>query len=105
MLSPALSLLDSDSLLTHRMTLGGLDSRFFSGAINYIPSPSKAFWTIQLDNIILGSSQSLGISFPTVNIDTGTTNIYIPLHSATTLFNAIPGSQSVGYGLYTIPCK
>lgn len=101
----SLTFCDLCSLWTYSMTLGGVNSQFFSGAINYIPAPTRAFWTIQLDNIILGSSKSLGINFANVNIDTGTTNIYMPLHAATTLFNAIPGSQSVGYGLYTIPCK
>lgn len=51
------------------MTVGGVDGNFFSGAINYMSSPSQAYWQITLDNIVIGGN-ALGISASGVNIDT-----------------------------------
>lgn len=86
------------------MTLGYINSTLFTGAINYIKVTSIYFWMIPLDDIMINGI-SLKVTTQQVNIDSGTTNIYVPLSVATLIYQTIPGSNAVANGIYTYPCS
>lgn len=50
------------------------------------------------------NGNSLQISSVGANIDTGTTNILMPVRAANAIYAQIPGSTTNGKGIYLYPC-
>jgi len=74
------------------ITFGGTDSQYYTGSILYVPTQKgPGFWTVQLDNISVGST-SLGIS-KSVIVDTGTTLILLSHSDCAAIYGKIPGSK------------
>lgn len=92
-------------------TLGGTDSSFYTGDIEYlnvIGSP-PSFWFLSLSQVtVQGKSISITTGSSAIAaIDTGTTLIGGPSKDVAAIYNAIPGSQPLPQsgGLYAFPCK
>lgn len=79
------------------MTVGGVNSSYFTGNINWIPIDQPAtYWKIPLQDVLVGG-KSLNISNSGVVIDTGTSLIGGPAAEVAAIYAAIPGSQAVKY--------
>lgn len=87
---------------SHSITIGGVDSTLFTGTINYNPVNSPYYWQITLDSMII-AGKTISVVQQTT-IDTGTTNLYMPLKMTELFYSKIPQSRSIGGGLYIYPC-
>jgi hypothetical protein len=51
------------------LTLGGIDSRYYTGGVTYLPVTRKAYWEVKMDSVKFGDVD-MGISHGAA-IDTG----------------------------------
>ncbi|OSX65551.1 hypothetical protein POSPLADRAFT_1054288 [Postia placenta MAD-698-R-SB12] len=90
---------DSDS----ELYLGGTNSSLYTGDLEYHDLVSSAgFWTIGGASAIV-NGQTVNSDFETI-IDSGTTLMYGPTDAVAKFYSGINGAQSLGSGLYGIPC-
>lgn len=93
------------------LTLGGTNSSFYTGEIEYINMPSGAtpsYWLQQISTITV---QGKALQIPTnqglAAIDTGTTLIGAPSALVSKIYSAVPGSKPLTgqyEGMYAFPC-
>jgi len=91
-------------------TLGGTNSTFFSGNIEFLSLASTpSFWLLSLASLTVnGKPVKLTTPDPLSAIDTGTTLIGGPHNDVVALYNSIPGSVDLGNsdpGFFAYPCN
>ncbi|KAI0065993.1 acid protease [Artomyces pyxidatus] len=95
------------------LTLGGTNSTYFQGDIDFqnFPAGSQtSFWLQQVSAVtVQGASVSVpGGDAALAAIDTGTTLIGAPTDAVNAIWAAVPGSQALGgdhAGFFAYPCK
>lgn len=96
------------------LTLGGQDSKHYTGAITKVPVTQKGYWQVALDQVIVNGKPGLLTSTTKgqAAIDTGTTIILAPTVAATAIYSQIPGSFPVpvaggvgGPTVFAYPCS
>ena len=80
------------------LMLGGVDSQYYEGAINYVPVIRKAYWQFDLDAIRLGGT--LLVRGTTAIADTGTSLLIGPKDQVKTLLESLklPSSSKSSSG-------
>ncbi len=84
------------------MTIGGYDPAFLIGNMVWLPVVDRAYWSVSLQsvrvgsNIVEGSSQAI--------LDTGTSLIACPKATAQRIHASI-GAVSIGEGMHAISCS
>ncbi|KAI8065613.1 aspartic proteinase [Gongronella butleri] len=91
------------------LTLGGVDSTKYTGAITYTPitstSPANEYWGIDISTITYGSTTVQSSSLPGI-VDTGTTLIYLETSVYTAFYSHISGYKyDSNTGLVVIPAS
>ena len=77
------------------LSIGGVNPYLYSGSISYISLTGTTYWSIPLEDITI-NGVSLGISFDSCIIDSGTTLISIPAADVATVYAKITGSTASG---------
>ncbi|KAJ7062712.1 acid protease [Mycena amicta] len=95
----------SDNKNDGEITFGALDpSKFDPATLVTIDNVSKnGFWEGALDAVTV-DGKDLGLAGRTAILDTGTTLCLLPQADAAAIHAAIPGSQDIGNGQFTVPC-
>ncbi|KAM0755529.1 acid protease [Meredithblackwellia eburnea MCA 4105] len=99
----------SETLAGGTLTIGGVDTSYYTGSINWISivQPS-GYWSIPLEGV---SSQgtSLGLTASAAVIDTGTSLIGAPTSAVQEIYAQIEGSEEISLsgesGYYSYPCS
>lgn len=93
------------------LMLGGIDDRYYTGDVHYVPVIRKAYWQFDVARIAVSGQQVVGAT--TAIADTGTSLLIGPKQQLRTLLEAVgiaPVSASGGGGgledgeQYTLPC-
>ena len=81
------------------MILGGVDDRFYTGALHYVPVTRKAYWQFALDGMLLGNVPMGGAAASAI-ADTGTSLLIGPKSEVARLITALslPSDDSAGGG-------
>lgn len=85
--------------------LGWTDSSLYSGNLAFNAVNSPYYWAISLDKMIVSGQTIASASTKICVIDTGTTDIYLPVAVADQIYSTIPGSYAIGNGLYVYSCR
>lgn len=86
-------------------TLGGTNSSFYTGDINWSTVIDEAYWLITLGGITI-NGQTVDLKGTSkVAVDTGTTLIGAPDSVVEQFYSQIPNSQKTSSGYYTFPCS
>ena len=58
------------------LTFGFYDEKYYTGSMTWVPVVSKDYWTIDMNNVIVGGVKFLkeGVAFPAI-VDSGTSLI------------------------------
>ena len=86
------------------MTLGGVNSTFFEGNVNWIPLTSRSYWEVQVQAVSVGGVP-VDLVLESAAIDTGTSLIGVPEAAAALIYERIPGSRRHTKSFYTFPCE
>ncbi|VDB96870.1 unnamed protein product [Peniophora sp. CBMAI 1063] len=89
------------------ITFGGRNTSLFQGDVDFQNFPngmSPAFWYQNVASLTVNGN-SVSISNGLAAIDTGTTLLAGPPDSVADFYNQIPGSRSIGQGMYSYPCS
>lgn len=84
--------------------LGGIDSKYYKGSLDYHNVTRKAYWQIHMDQVAVGSSLTLCKGGCEAIVDTGTSLIVGPVEEVRELQKAI-GAVPLIQGEYMIPCE
>jgi len=84
---------------------GGTDSSYYTGTIQYVPVKQQTYWTIHLQEIYVGTSNTLAclILGCTAIVDTGTSLIVGPTQGANALLKKIGNVESDCSNLKSLP--
>jgi len=86
-----------------QITFGAVDDSQIDGSLSQLDNQSEdGYWMVNLDKVEV-SGKSVGGGGKAV-LDTGTSLIIAPKHTADAIHDAIPGAKSDGQGGYTLPC-
>ncbi|KAJ3563090.1 hypothetical protein NP233_g9166 [Leucocoprinus birnbaumii] len=89
-------------------TLGGTNTKYFSGEIEFIDMPqvsTPTYWFLSMTNVTV-QGRSIPISTGSLAaIDTGTTFIGGPTADVQAIWNAVPGAQKLPGGYWAFPCN
>ncbi|KAI3643020.1 hypothetical protein MP228_012575 [Amoeboaphelidium protococcarum] len=83
------------------MTLGGVDSQYYTGDITYLPVSRQAYWEVQMDTLIMGD-ENMEMRRGAA-IDTGTSLIACPSKDADRI-NEKLGGLRLPTGQYLVNC-
>uniref|UniRef100_A0A8D1V047 Cathepsin D n=1 Tax=Sus scrofa TaxID=9823 RepID=A0A8D1V047_PIG len=86
------------------LMLGGIDSKYYKGSLDYHNVTRKAYWQIHMDQVAVGSSLTLCKGGCEAIVDTGTSLIVGPVEEVRELQKAI-GAVPLIQGEYMIPCE
>ncbi|KAM6159455.1 cathepsin D [Rhynchocyon petersi] len=86
------------------LMLGGIDSKYYKGSMNYINVTRKAYWQIHMDSVDVGSKLTLCKGGCEAIVDTGTSLMVGPVEEVTELQRAL-GAIPLIQGEYMIPCE
>ncbi|KAI0031309.1 aspartic peptidase domain-containing protein, partial [Vararia minispora EC-137] len=89
------------------LTLGGRNTTLFQGNVDFQSFPSglsPAFWWQNVASFTLNGNP-ISFSNALAAIDTGTTLLGGPQDAVQNFWNAVPGSRSVGNGMFSFPCS
>ncbi|KAL4073758.1 aspartic peptidase domain-containing protein [Scleroderma citrinum] len=93
------------------LTLGGTNTSFYTGEVEFINMPSGAtpsYWLQQISTItVQGKTLQISSSQGLAAIDTGTTLIGAPSSIVSEIYSAVPGSKALTgqyAGMYAFPC-
>ncbi|KAJ3576769.1 hypothetical protein NP233_g228 [Leucocoprinus birnbaumii] len=93
-------------------TLGGTNTKYFSGEIDFIdmPTSNPTYWFLNMTNVtVQGESISISTSSAALaSIDTGATLIGGPTAAVRAIWNAVPHAQDFGAqmpGFWAFPCN
>ncbi|KAI5278542.1 cathepsin D [Manis pentadactyla] len=95
---------DPSAELGGELMLGGTDSRYYKGPLNYFNVTRQAYWQIHMDQIDIGSSLTLCKGGCEAIVDTGTSLMVGPVEEVRELQKAI-GAIPLIQGEYMIPCE
>lgn len=95
----------SDGPNTGELTMGGTNSKKYTGDITYtaVNSAAHGDWAIPLDDVAYNGSKA-GVTDRLAYIDTGTTYAFAPKDDVAALHKLIPGASSTDDVTYTAPC-
>ena len=83
--------------------LGGVDTALYTDPVEFHPVvPDTGHWQVPDTTAHVGSATP-NIGFDAI-IDSGTTLVYGPVGDVQAFYSAIPGSQSLGGGVWSYPC-
>ncbi|EJU04292.1 acid protease [Dacryopinax primogenitus] len=89
------------------LCLGCINEDKFTGDIAWLPLQSKTWWTLGMTGLAVNTVGVVPVGLVAA-IDSGTSQIYVPMSAATAFYNQIPGSKSApqyGEGFWTFPCN
>ncbi|KAH8986124.1 acid protease [Lactarius akahatsu] len=82
--------------------IGGTNQNHFTGSFAYMPVTTQGFWQGSFDGISVNGKTV--VSRQGATIDTGTTRVIGDTKNVRAIYDAIPGSNYIGSGTWTIPC-
>jgi len=90
------------------LMLGGVDERYYTGELLYVPVTRKAYWQFDMDAVELGGRRQ--VSKAAAIADTGTSLISGPREDISRLISLMgikpsSGSSDMDTGQYSIPCN
>lgn len=84
--------------------LGGIDSKFYKGEMNYLNVTRKAYWQVHMEQLEVGSGLTLCKGGCEAIVDTGTSLMVGPVDEVKELQKAI-GAVALIQGEYMVPCE
>ncbi|KAL4252095.1 peptidase A1 family protein [Abortiporus biennis] len=85
------------------LVLGGVNADHFEGDFAWTPVTKQGYWQVNMDHVLVQGQQVLDQQ--SAIIDTGTTMVIGPSEEVQKLYSGIPGSRSIGSGMYAFPCN
>ncbi|ELW71913.1 Cathepsin D [Tupaia chinensis] len=86
------------------LMLGGVDTKYYTGSLDYYNVTRKAYWQIHMDKLEVGDGLTLCQEGCEVIVDTGTSLIVGPVDEVRELHKAM-GAVPLIQGEYMIPCE
>ncbi|XP_040009904.1 pepsin A-like [Xiphias gladius] len=96
--------LSSNSEQGSEVVFGGLDSRYYTGSISWIPLTSATYWQIQMDSVTINGQVVACSGGCQAIIDTGTSLIVGPNNEINNI-NSWVGASTNQYGDATVNCQ
>ncbi|KAM9220079.1 cathepsin D [Dugong dugon] len=85
------------------LMLGGIDSKYYQGPLNFVKVTREAYWQIHMDRVDVGNGLTLCKGGCEAIVDTGTSLMVGPVEEITELQKAL-GAVPLIQGEYLIPC-
>ncbi|KAH8997777.1 acid protease [Lactarius hatsudake] len=82
--------------------VGGTNQNHFTGSFTYVPVTTQGYWQTIFGGISVNGTPVF--DGRDAIIDTGTTQVIGDTQSVQAIYDAIPGSNYIGSGSWTIPC-
>ncbi|XP_051001649.1 cathepsin D [Acomys russatus] len=95
---------DPTGQLGGELMLGGIDSKFYTGEMNYLNVTRMAYWQVHMDQLEVGSGLTLCKGGCEAIVDTGTSLMVGPVDEVKELQKAI-GAVPLIQGEYMVPCE
>ncbi|XP_064143633.1 cathepsin D [Loxodonta africana] len=86
------------------LMLGGIDSKYYTGTLNFNKVTREAYWQIHMDRVDVGNGLTLCKGGCEAIVDTGTSLMVGPVEEITELQKAL-GAIPLIQGEYMIPCE
>ncbi|KZT57767.1 acid protease [Calocera cornea HHB12733] len=102
----SISLAPASSRGKSELCLGCVNQQKFSGEIVWLPLQSRTWWTVPMTGMAVDTIGVVPLGLIAA-IDSGTSQIYVPMAHATEFYSRINGSQPApqyGPGYWTFPC-
>ncbi|XP_007947474.1 cathepsin D [Orycteropus afer afer] len=86
------------------LMLGGIDSKYYKGSVNFLNVTRQAYWQIHMESVDVGNGLTLCKGGCEAIVDTGTSLMVGPVEEITELQKAV-GAVPLIQGEYMIPCE
>ncbi|MCQ7632691.1 pepsin-like aspartyl protease, partial [Salmonella enterica] len=86
------------------LMLGGIDSKYYTGELQYVNVTRKAYWQVHMDQLDVGKELTLCKGGCEAIVDTGTSLLVGPVDEVKELQKAI-GAVPLIQGEYIVPCE